>query len=1077
MKKVLALSLLVLAACAPKSESLYIFEELPVVDQTYQGESDGRKKILTVYTEESQYHVLGIEKVAGKIQDIKFRKRFANQKDAEKFISDYVRRQGLQEVTLDKAEPKFITDIAADVVWPTKNQWTWEWELKFAEWFKAEVNADFFKKYNVWVDCADVAYALRWIFSRIHFLPAAAHLAGSKELITNESVKANWKDLPTNANWYEDKKFLAALNFMLENTYTHTLKLETYPIAINKEALIRSTVFLFISGTTGHTQNLVKVEEDGISVPMQVLASSVPRQLTVAVTTFFYSTQPNNKDIIGFIRFRWPVKDGTGWRLLEAEKMPHYSQEQYAPEFMKGENNFTVAVLKRIFPNFDLRKLLQGGINNLKEAFNRRFDAVVTGHEFCKNNDCAPGTDGWENWSTPSRDKQIRETIRDLTKFSHEMANQIIAPTGKEENPWDVWVKSWEEPIITYKGEGITLKELAFLWTVAAYNSDPREKIENRWGIEINSLLANIGSKATRLLNHRLERIKENTCGGSCAYGSEAWNESQTYLVDSELQYLEYNMSRYCQHASSLRCQEYQKQKEEFKITLESGISQSLGQWLKDFFWLNSDPRWPEELRWGGLKEKWNHSYFNPGLATYRTKEKLLVRALSKEQAVIEDLGSSKIIPWESGYELTDYNVATRKAIGRKKHKLFIYDLNTGGKIFFERDTQFAQNPKWVTDTLVFVPFSMMNFELFDISQGTAEFVGKFEFKGFFDTRFFNINLPPEQSKGVFVFQEQAPRRFWPIVEDGENTYSVLDLNKPRAARVKYQLGAELGKHLSNHLIHWATEKYFIGEVSVFKCLEPGCGVDKVIYLKIDRESGKTQALPDEVFELPAPFFAVKDSTGISICRDNSELKCINEVMVFEKATAANHLRDNYFEVRQGSMPGTLLRFNADKTISRFGSKHFPGFVTVEDLVITVNSGDGLMRIEDFSGNELRKMKRILPTRSRDSNAFFSVAYFFAHPAKAPVYQAGLFVLDNKEGMPLITGMGLFFSVAQSFFRSELPVFLGINFEEIHQVFETGGYRSHLDKAPEYSRLWSHEGFTLYRNRDEAIWFSPVISQ
>lgn len=112
-------------------------------------------------------------------------------------------------------------------VWKVdQNRWTIQEEDKYSKWIETNVMEDFFIRLNMRIDCADVTFALRWIYARIHHLPAAATTGGNR-LIGHWSK--DWARIPTNATWDKDRRFRAALMAMLASTSTKTLPFDTYP--------------------------------------------------------------------------------------------------------------------------------------------------------------------------------------------------------------------------------------------------------------------------------------------------------------------------------------------------------------------------------------------------------------------------------------------------------------------------------------------------------------------------------------------------------------------------------------------------------------------------------------------------------------------------------------------------------------------------------------------------------------------------------------------------------------------------------------------------------------------------------
>ena len=168
-------------------------------------------------------------------------------------------------------------------IWPSQNQWDAEWESKYSDWIRLEVGPDFFQKYQIAVDCANVPIALRWIFSRIHGLPAGNQLAGSGILFSNRSFRNAWGELGTHDNWFEDSLFLAALNYVLDHTYTHSLMGDLYPVEINKNYITPGAVFLnLFNQRTGHAELITNfVFENTHPTPLRVISSTVPRAIRI----------------------------------------------------------------------------------------------------------------------------------------------------------------------------------------------------------------------------------------------------------------------------------------------------------------------------------------------------------------------------------------------------------------------------------------------------------------------------------------------------------------------------------------------------------------------------------------------------------------------------------------------------------------------------------------------------------------------------------------------------------------------------------------------------------------------------
>src|SRR3972149_1441638 len=68
-----------------------------------------------------------------------------------------------------------------DQIWEVGDRrWTVEEERQFEKWVEENITEDFFIRHMIPTDCADVVYAIRWIYARITRLPAAATTRGGR---------------------------------------------------------------------------------------------------------------------------------------------------------------------------------------------------------------------------------------------------------------------------------------------------------------------------------------------------------------------------------------------------------------------------------------------------------------------------------------------------------------------------------------------------------------------------------------------------------------------------------------------------------------------------------------------------------------------------------------------------------------------------------------------------------------------------------------------------------------------------------------------------------------------------------
>lgn len=362
-------------------------------------------------------------------------------------------------------------------IWTATESWTLDWESRYQAWIETEVDSNFFNHYKVATDCADVAYALRWIFARQNHLPAGNHLGGTNDLMTNDSVDPEWMSLPTSPNWHEDQRFRAALDYLLENTYTHTLLRDSYPVELSAQSLIAGGFFVYLYDDTGHTLNISHTDYTPDSAEwLRVLSSTTPREIRTLYDDIFERTEGVRAGESGFLRHRWLEKIENQWVTREPEKMPWYSLGQYDKNFINFGEHFDEAVYRHLLghapnPVGQLRNTLY----RIKDLLQRRVSIVARGYEICSVPDvCAPGTNEYESWSTFQRDKRIGDNfhnarrIRSRNFFNHEIQK--------------LWYNFQDQEMIKIEGRSLRFSRLHSAWKFDRYSSDPNQSILRRWG-------------------------------------------------------------------------------------------------------------------------------------------------------------------------------------------------------------------------------------------------------------------------------------------------------------------------------------------------------------------------------------------------------------------------------------------------------------------------------------------------------------------------------------------------------------------------------------------------------------------
>lgn len=519
---------------------------------------------------------------------------FGEKKDADEFIRSLSVAWILQPAAFQNEEPKFKTELMSQTLWDTKAEWDWSWEIKYAAWVRANINAKFFFDRNIATDCADVAVASRWIFARINGLPAAQSIGSGRTLFTNESFKSEWVKLKRDTNWEKDMLFRKALDYVLNYSYTHSLLKDSYPIAINTTAFLEGTHHLVTHTESGHTQFMVEVNtSNNNKLPLYAVASTIPRHVRLLMAyPFFDSEQPEIRKG-GFLKLRWAQKINGVWSLLPAAQMPNFSNEQYDPKFMTGTTNFSLAVFKRLNPTFDPVLRVKESEKSLTQLVSDRVALVQNGYDFCESRDCRPGTANYENWSTPSRDKRIGTFIADLSTYVKEIS--VYYPNAATE-----WENFQTQKILTLGKYDYLVSSLMLVWDLKFYESDPRAPVESRWTLAPQVFAGKIASQMRAQLSSREQKIQDNRCLGdsSCTVTSAAYLAAQTFDIDTQINALSTSVHAYCPSNLPANCNDFFAAIRTVKVTIGKNVV-DLADTPEFTVWLNSDPRVPNDQRRG----------------------------------------------------------------------------------------------------------------------------------------------------------------------------------------------------------------------------------------------------------------------------------------------------------------------------------------------------------------------------------------------------------------------------------------------------------------------------------------------
>ncbi len=353
-------------------------------------------------------------------------------------------------------------------VWKVgERRWTAEEESNFARWVEENIAEDFFIRHKIPVDCADVPYAVRWIYARIAGLPAGATTKNDK-FIGHWST--DWGHLPTHPDWHKDPRFRKALLHVLSETTTRTLPLDTYPIRIDQESVAPGTMFFV---TESHSGVIGHVILDGSSAhPLQTWEATSPAKVQKLSGRDFLTPRPESTVYSGLVKFRWPVIKNGRWQYLPSAEHPFYSLEQFSSDFYEGFADFVEAVARRIDPtDYDPWEKMEKVLNTTTRYLMDRIPVVLTGYQKCHRGGCREGSALWEVHSTPGRDGRmvlLMDHLRQIIESNHLNREEVAER-----------MEAISIPI--QKGQSVTFLHLFqnHLWL----SPHPGDSIEARWGL------------------------------------------------------------------------------------------------------------------------------------------------------------------------------------------------------------------------------------------------------------------------------------------------------------------------------------------------------------------------------------------------------------------------------------------------------------------------------------------------------------------------------------------------------------------------------------------------------------------
>lgn len=960
--------------------------------------SQGQHELIyTLFAENGFWNVNLYRVTPGELQELQWHSAFSTEEKARAYLTKFLTANELISPNPELVKNNYpVTEDPNSVIWKTENQWNWDWEVKYSDWLAKNYTRDIYIQNNIAVDCADNATAIRWIFSRIHKLPAGNHFAGTGIVFTNESMKEEWKNLPTDDDWRKDQRFLKALDYVLDNTYTHTVFKDGYPIAISKEAFLAGTYMIDLQGESGHTRvvSYVSYEKNG-QVPIRVLQSGAPKRLQALGESPFWEQQPV-KDDNEMLKPRWPVKVNGQWDLVPSEQMPHYSLEQFDPKFPGETKDFTLAIYKRLMPDFDPLKLVSEGLEELLKRFPERNRIVNEGYEFCKKNSCPEGTKEWEDWSTPMRDKGLLDYFDNLEKLA-----QLIGEINPEAR------RIWEEgihlkfiPVMTYQKP--TIKQLLFIWRYGLFDSNPNVPPDQRWAVDYQKTAQAMTYKIKSLLNERVDRVAKNL---------------ETHQIDTEIQRFYVGMIQYCETFQN-SCAGLRQILREQTWTL-GGFTQNLPTWLERSLWFNADPRAALEMRWGKL-----HEIAVPihGLVDARTsisKNEILLGG-DIENLQLHDLQNRNNVNIPSGWKVEDLEV--KKGLGLLIHQnqpeIAAFEPRSQKLVSLKLSAHVVK-ARWLSPSVVVAKLTTSGMLV----------VAKFS-----DGKFSNVTevesinseidrVVSDQQQFPLYYESHdltRPRDIFYISHD-EYRFTIYDFTDDvvKKTAIRYRFPNEIPSEYMGFVTHVSPTHYLIRVIKVSErcpANNPFCveGRGRIVSYAVNKATGRIVKYNYFLGKQLAPGKYI----GIIASEKNENDRDVF-VGTFDEAFALKERtqkigvafrwdESNYVHLWTKGNNGQVLRINLDgslKSVVETSPRMMPHFHHNDRALMQLTTGMGIYDLIE------KKMKITLPwIEKADGYMTGKSAFYFGGDAA----HVGLFRFEDDAGVPLVTGLSTFLALRQT---------------------------------------------------------------
>lgn len=385
--------------------------------------------------------------------------------------------------------------------------------------------------YGLPTDCADLTYFARAIFAKENSLPFILNTkwTGTSERISNRTSRfdkvsdevgmvkfpgdnGQMKEVQLSVP-LKNGKFRAFLKALGDEVGTWSLPYDTYPIKIDRDNLRGGAVYLrqgynrmspweavqtFLTGTPpnpaappGHALLVQNVRSSGA---IEFIQSTLPKKVRDLSKIYEIELLPTNNQL-GFRRFIQPQHIGKAanesFQGYSTEQFTEIGREIYTNNNCNGDNfgspncnnngetrskrrnikQFRKDVMERLATQAETdEERNERVVNTLCGAIRQRADVILTAEpkRLAYGGSCMD-LGAYDSYSTPSRDEQIRQFIKQLSFWGNK-TSKLLQKCGS--------VK------IDLTGTMYPIESLVSNFRSGKYSSNPNEKILVRWGFE-----------------------------------------------------------------------------------------------------------------------------------------------------------------------------------------------------------------------------------------------------------------------------------------------------------------------------------------------------------------------------------------------------------------------------------------------------------------------------------------------------------------------------------------------------------------------------------------------------------------